>query len=79
MRICWGYLNKVSGDNTAQIVYFPLTFSSIPYVFLQQYQTSLSSTGYRNGQVVTNITTTYFTFATGRSETTAYMWFAIGV
>lgn len=76
--ICWGVCRPASvGDNTATTVSFPKSFYWYPTVIMQNTNKTTSET-YRNGQVLTDVTESNFSYYNSVSEKSNILWIAIG-
>ena len=75
--ICWGVCHPDSvGIDTTTTVSFPKSFYWYPTVVMQN--TKVSITYYRNGQVLTDLTGSSFSYYNSASEISNILWIAIG-
>lgn len=75
--ICWGVCHPDSvGIDTTITVSFPKSFYWYPTVVMQN--TKVSTTYYRNGQVLTGLTGSNFSYCNSTSEISNILWIAIG-
>ena len=75
--ICWGICHPDSvGIDTSITVSFPKSFYWYPTVVMQN--TTISTTYYRNGQVLTEVTGSNFSYSNSTSEISNILWIAIG-
>lgn len=75
--ICWGVCHPDSaGIDTTTIVSFPKSFYWYPTVVMQN--TKVSIIYYRNGQVLTDLTGSSFSYYNSADETSNILWIAIG-
>ena len=75
--ICWGVCHPTSvGENTTTTVSFPKSFYWYPTVVMQN--TNKSEIQYRNGQILTGLTDSSFSYYNSASETSNILWIAIG-
>ena len=76
--ICWGVCHPSSvGNDTTTIVSFPKSFYWCPAVVMQNTNKSIGIE-YRNGQVLTGLTSTSFSYYNSASEISNILWIAIG-
>lgn len=76
--ICWGVCHPASvGNDTTTIVSFPKSFYWYPTVIMQNTNKSISIE-YRNGQVLTNLTGSSFSYYNSAGEISNILWIAIG-
>lgn len=76
--ICWGVCHPASvGNDTTTTVSFPKSFYWYPTVVMQNTNKS-SGIEYRNGQVLTNLTGSSFSYYNSASEISNILWIAIG-
>ena len=79
LKIAIGTYVKPIGDNTTSTVSFAIRFTSPPLVILQMgYGNSPRPMEYRDGEMVSNITTTGFTHYNGCTEQARMAYLAIG-
>lgn len=75
--ICWGVCHPDSvGIDTTTTVSFPKSFYWYPTVVMQN--TKVSITYYRNGQVLTGLTESSFSYYNSASDISNILWIAIG-
>lgn len=75
--ICWGVCHPDSvGNDTATTVLFPKSFYWYPTVVMQN--TNKIAIEYRNGQVLTGLTQSSFSYYNSASEISNILWIAIG-
>lgn len=75
--ICWGVCHPGSvGIDTTTTVSFPKSFYWYPTVIMQN--TIVSTIYYRNGQVLTGLTGSSFSYYNSASDTSNILWIAIG-
>ena len=75
--ICWGVCHPATvGNDTATTVSFPKSFYWYPTVVMQN--TNKIGTQYRNGQVLTGLTGSNFSYYNSASEISNILWIAIG-
>jgi hypothetical protein len=75
--ICWGVCHPNSaGIDTSTTVSFPKSFYWYPTVIMQN--TTISTTYYRNGQVLTGVNGNSFSYYNSASEISNILWVAIG-
>lgn len=75
--ICWGVCHPASvGIDTTTTVSFPKSFYWYPTVVMQN--TKVSITYYRNGQVLTGLTGSSFSYYNSASDISNILWIAIG-
>lgn len=75
--ICWGVCHPDSvGIDTTTTVSFPKSFYWYPTVIMQN--TIVSTVYYRNGQVLTGLTGSSFSYYNSASEISNILWIAIG-
>lgn len=75
--ICWGVCHPASvGIDTTTTVSFPKSFYWYPTVVMQN--TKVSITYYRNGQVLTDLTGSSFSYYNSASDISNILWIAIG-
>lgn len=75
--ICWGICHPDSvGIDTSTTVSFPKSFYWYPTVVMQN--TTISTIYYRNGQVLTEVTSSSFSYCNSASEISNILWIAIG-
>lgn len=75
--ICWGVCHPTSvGENTTTIVSFPKSFYWYPTVVMQN--TNKIGTQYRNGQILTGLTGSSFSYYNSAVEISNILWIAIG-
>ena len=76
--ICWGVCHPASvGNDTTTTVSFPKSFYWYPAVVMQNTNKS-SGIEYRNGQVLTGLTGSSFSYYNSASEISNILWIAIG-
>lgn len=76
--ICWGICHPDSvGNDTTTTVSFPKSFYWYPTVVMQNTNKSISIE-YRNGQVLTNVNGSSFSYYNSASEISNILWIAIG-
>lgn len=76
--ICWGICHPDSvGNDTTTTVLFPKSFYWYPTVVMQNTNKSISIE-YRNGQVLTGVTGSNFSYYNSASEISSILWIAIG-
>lgn len=76
--ICWGVCHPTTvGNDTTTIVSFPKSFYWYPTVIMQNTNNS-SGIEYRNGQVLTGLTGSNFSYYNSASEISNILWIAIG-
>lgn len=76
--ICWGVCNPASvGNDTTTIVSFPKSFYWYPTVVMQNTNKSIPIE-YRNGQVLTGLTGSSFSYYNSANEISNILWIAIG-
>lgn len=76
--ICWGVCHPASvGNDTITTVSFPKSFYWYPTVVMQNTNKSISIE-YRNGQVLTNLAGSSFSYYNSASEISNILWIAIG-
>lgn len=76
--ICWGVCHPASvGNDTTTIVSFPKSFYWYPTVVMQNTNKGISIE-YRNGQVLTGLTGSSFSYYNSASEISNILWIAIG-
>lgn len=76
--ICWGVCHPSSvGDNTETTVSFPKSFFWYPAVIMQNTNKTSVET-YRNGQVLTSVIESNFSYWNSASEISNILWIAIG-
>ena len=76
--ICWGVCHPATvGNDTATTVSFPKSFYWYPTVVMQNTNKS-SGIEYRNGQVLTGLTGSNFSYYNSASEISNILWIAIG-
>ena len=79
LKIAIGTYVKPIGDNTTSTVSFAIRFTNPPLVILQMgYGNSPRPMEYRDGEMVSNITTTGFTHYNGCTEQARMAYIAIG-
>lgn len=75
--ICWGVCHPASvGNDTTTTVSFPKSFYWYPTVVMQN--TNKISIEYRNGQVLTDLTGSSFSYYNSAGEISNILWIAIG-
>lgn len=75
--ICWGVCHPASvGNDTTTIISFPKSFYWYPTVVMQN--TNKIAIEYRNGQVLTGLTGSSFSYYNSASEISNILWIAIG-
>lgn len=75
--ICWGVCHPTSvGIDTTTTVSFPKSFYWYPTVVMQN--TKVSITYYRNGQVLTDLVGSSFSYYNSASDISNILWIAIG-
>lgn len=75
--ICWGICHPASvGNDTTTIVSFPKSFYWYPTVVMQN--TNKISIEYRNGQILTGLTGSNFSYYNSAGEISNILWIAIG-
>lgn len=75
--ICWGVCHPASaGIDTTTTVSFPKSFYWYPTVVMQNTKTSIVY--YRNGQVLTGMTGSSFSYSNSASDVSNILWIAIG-
>lgn len=75
--ICWGVCHPASvGNDTTTTVSFPKSFYWYPTVVMQN--TNKISIEYRNGQVLTGLTGSSFSYYNSAGEISNILWIAIG-
>ena len=75
--ICWGVCHPDSvGIDTTTTVSFPKSFYWYPTVVMQN--TTISTVYYRNGQVLTGLTGSSFSYYNSASDISNILWIAIG-
>ena len=76
--ICWGVCHPASvGNDTTTTVSFPKSFYWYPAVVMQNTNKGISIE-YRNGQVLTGLTGSSFSYYNSASEISNILWIAIG-
>lgn len=76
--ICWGICHPSSvGNDTATTVLFPKSFYWYPTVVMQNTNKGIGIE-YRNGQVLTNVNGSSFSYYNSASEISNILWIAIG-
>lgn len=76
--ICWGVCHPASvGNETTTTVLFPKSFYWYPTVVMQNTNKSIGIE-YRNGQVLTDLTGSSFSYYNSASEISNILWIAIG-
>lgn len=76
--ICWGVCHPTSvGNDTTTTVSFPKSFYWYPAVVMQNTNKSIGIE-YRNGQVLTGLTGSSFSYYNSASEISNILWIAIG-
>ena len=76
--ICWGVCHPASvGNDTTTTVLFPKSFYWYPTVVMQNTNKSISIE-YRNGQVLTGVNGSSFSYYNSASEISNILWIAIG-
>lgn len=76
--ICWGVCHPASvGNDTTTTVSFPKSFYWYPTVVMQNTNKSISIE-YRNGQVLTGLTGSSFSYYNSAGEISNILWIAIG-
>lgn len=76
--ICWGVCHPASvGNDTTTTVSFPKSFYWYPTVIMQNTNKSISIE-YRNGQVLTGLTGSSFSYYNSAGEISNILWIAIG-
>lgn len=76
--ICWGVCHPASvGNDTTTTVSFPKSFYWYPTVVMQNTNKSISIE-YRNGQVLTGVNGSSFSYYNSASEISSILWIAIG-
>lgn len=76
--ICWGVCHPASvGNDTTTIVSFPKSFYWYPTVVMQNTNKSIGIE-YRNGQVLTGLTGSSFSYYNSAGEISNILWIAIG-
>lgn len=76
--ICWGVCHPASvGNDTTTTVSFPKSFYWYPAVVMQNTNKSISIE-YRNGQVLTGLTGSSFSYYNSAREISNILWIAIG-
>lgn len=76
--ICWGVCHPASvGNDTTTTVSFPKSFYWYPAVVMQNTNKSIGIE-YRNGQVLTGLTGSSFSYYNSASEISNILWIAIG-
>lgn len=75
--ICWGVCHPASvGNDTTTTVSFPKSFYWYPTVVMQN--TNMISIEYRNGQILTDLTGSSFSYYNSAGEMSNILWIAIG-
>lgn len=75
--ICWGVCHPASvGNDTTTTVSFPKSFYWYPTVVMQN--TNKISIEYRNGQILTDLTGSNFSYYNSAGEISNILWIAIG-
>lgn len=75
--ICWGVCHPTTvGNDTTTIVSFPKSFYWYPTVVMQN--TNKIGIEYRNGQILTDLTGSNFSYYNSASEISNILWIAIG-
>lgn len=75
--ICWGVCHPASvGNDTTTTVSFPKSFFWYPTVVMQN--TNKISIEYRNGQILTGLTRSSFSYYNSAGEISNILWIAIG-
>lgn len=75
--ICWGICYPASvGNDTTTTVSFPKSFYWYPTVVMQN--TNKIAIEYRNGQILTNVNGSSFSYYNSASEMSSILWIAIG-
>lgn len=76
--ICWGICHPASvGNDTTTTVSFPKSFYWYPTVVMQNTNKSISIE-YRNGQVLTGVNGSSFSYYNSAGEISSILWIAIG-
>lgn len=76
--ICWGVCHPSSvGNDTTTTVSFPKSFYWYPAVIMQNTNKAISIE-YRNGQVLTSVSASNFTYFNSAGEISNILWIAIG-
>lgn len=76
--ICWGVCHPASvGNDTVTTVSFPKSFYWYPTVVMQN-TNKMNPIEYRNGQVLTDLTGSSFSYYNSASEISNILWIAIG-
>lgn len=76
--ICWGVCHPDSvGNDTTTIVLFPKSFYWYPTVIMQNTNKQISIE-YRNGQVLTGVNGSSFSYYNSADEISSILWIAIG-
>ena len=76
--ICWGVCHPATvGNETTTVVSFPKSFYWYPTVVMQDTNKSIG-VEYRNGQVLTDLTGSSFSYYNSASEISNKLWIAIG-
>lgn len=76
--ICWGICHPTSvGNDTTTTVSFPKSFYWYPTVVMQNTNKSIPIE-YRNGQVLTDVNSSSFSYYNSASEISSILWIAIG-
>jgi hypothetical protein len=76
--ICWGVCHPASvGNDTTTTVSFPKSFDCHPTVVMQNTNKSIAIE-YRNGQVLTDLTGSSFSYYNSAGEISNILWIAIG-